>query len=667
MNEENKMNVLEEHPIIIGEEELNNLMSSQKDQNKINITEDKKENVVDGIHFEIQIDPELLIKGSQELEDYICPLCKGLLLNPVIDNCSHTFCKDCFNKYYKIKKQCPITKQKLTITELTHVDVISKSIGKKEMKCKNYYKGCNWIGKVSDIDFHLKNECGKSLVKCIYKNCNEEILREELQNHILNCENREEKCNDCNMMFPLKNLNEHYNKCVKKKVKCIQGCGVIVERGEMDSHIKNFCENSVIECKFKEFGCMDKFKKKEMNSKMESGCFMHLNLIADYIIQMSKQLKDNNEKSCKIEVRLDKIEEILNKTNKELMKDGDSNNEINSNINKNISNTNILNANGSNHNNINNNNINNMVTNNNIINNNKNDNNNTPNNNSNNNINTLNNKNVPAIYKNNHQIIHNNTINLNNSIINNNNNGNNNQLVSQFNRNYLQSPKTSQKVINPLQTKLIVESHSNPINNSNEPILNKKREREKIEEKIPESPFDMERINEQIIIKGNKATLTAKYLDSHLFLFANPEYDIDLNNTKIRNWKINLLTKSKWIGFGLCDKSLVLYNKQTFCTYLKDNHFNNGSYLISSNGFSWNCNNKLENNKKINFPNFNEPFLSFNLSYNPILFELSFIHDSKLIKKLTNVKPISLNNKILTPCIVFLDSNNQIELLFNNE
>ena len=131
MNEENKMNVLEEHPIIIGEEELNNLMSSQKDQNKINITEDKKENVVDGIHFEIQIDPELLIKGSQELEDYICPLCKGLLLNPVIDNCSHTFCKDCFNKYYKIKKQCPITKQKLTITELTHVDVISKSIGKK--------------------------------------------------------------------------------------------------------------------------------------------------------------------------------------------------------------------------------------------------------------------------------------------------------------------------------------------------------------------------------------------------------------------------------------------------------------------------------------------------------------------------------------------------------
>ena len=128
------------------------------------------------------------------------------------------------------------------------------------MKCKNYNKGCNWIGKVSDIDFHLKNECLKSLIKCTFKNCNKMIMREELENHIQNCDFREEKCNDCQKMFPFKEIMEHFNQCSKRKIKCVQGCGAIIERGEMDNHIKNFCENSVVDCKFKEFGCMDKQK-----------------------------------------------------------------------------------------------------------------------------------------------------------------------------------------------------------------------------------------------------------------------------------------------------------------------------------------------------------------------------------------------------------------------
>ncbi len=621
MNNHNPLTQSKENAIVLGEEDININNSKKIKENKIenNIeNENKKVNIVDGISFEIQIDPDYLTKKNSEMEDYICPLCKGLLLNPVIDSCSHTFCKDCFEKYYNIKKQCPITKKKLSINDLTHVDVISKSIGKKEMKCKNYNKGCNWIGKVSDIDFHLKNECLKSLIKCTFKNCNKMIMREELENHIQNCEFREEKCNDCQKMFPFKEIMEHFNLCTKKKIKCVQGCGAIIERGEMDSHIKNFCENSVVDCKFKEFGCMDKFKKREMNVKMESGCYMHLNLIADYLLQMSKQLKENDEKLNRFQLE---IETLNNKFDK--FKNNEENNSNKANI------INNNNNNDNNNNNINNKNNNNGKNNNNTIN--------------------LNNNNK------NNNVTHNNTINLNNNIINNNNNGNNNHNINQINKNILHY----QKIKDPLQNKKLI------IEIRNDSILNKKREREKSEVKINENIFDTNKMNQLITIKGNKASYNASYADSHVYLFSSPEYDIDIRDNKIRTWKVNLLNKSKWIAFGLCDKTLVLSNNQLFCTNLKDIHFNNGSYLISSNGFSWNCNNKLENNKKIDFPNFNE-ILSFKLTFNPNNFELCFYYDLKLIKKLTNVKPIS-SGKTLTPCIVFLDNNNEIELLLNNE
>ena len=620
MNNHNPLTQSKENAIVLGEEDININNSKKIKENKIenNIeNENKKVNIVDGISFEIQIDPDYLTKKNSEMEDYICPLCKGLLLNPVIDSCSHTFCKDCFEKYYNIKKQCPITKKKLSINDLTHVDVISKSIGKKEMKCKNYNKGCNWIGKVSDIDFHLKNECLKSLIKCTFKNCNKMIMREELENHIQNCDFREEKCNDCQKMFPFKEIMEHFNLCTKKKIKCVQGCGAIIERGEMDSHIKNFCENSVVDCKFKEFGCMDKFKKREMNVKMESGCYMHLNLIADYLLQMSKQLKENDEKLNRFQLE---IETLNNKFDK--FKNNEENNSNKANI---INNNN----NDNNNNNINNKNNNNGKNNNNTIN--------------------LNNNNK------NNNVTHNNTINLNNNIINNNNNGNNNHNINQINKNILHYQKTK----DPLQNKKLI------IEIRNDSILNKKREREKSEVKINENIFDTNKMNQLITIKGNKASYNASYADSHVYLFSSPEYDIDIRDNKIRTWKVNLLNKSKWIAFGLCDKTLVLSNNQLFCTNLKDIHFNNGSYLISSNGFCWNCNNKLENNKKIDFPNFNE-ILSFKLTFNPNNFELCFYYDLKLIKKLTNVKPIS-SGKTLTPCIVFLDNNNEIELLLNNE
>ena len=69
----------EQKLILISEEEnsqINNIKNKRKES--LEKEEEKKGNlklnIIEGIKFEIQIDPELLINKSSDLDDYICPL-----------------------------------------------------------------------------------------------------------------------------------------------------------------------------------------------------------------------------------------------------------------------------------------------------------------------------------------------------------------------------------------------------------------------------------------------------------------------------------------------------------------------------------------------------------------------------------------------------------------
>ena len=112
MNNHNPLTKSKKNTKVLGEEDININNSKKIKENKIenNIeNENKKVNIVDGISFEIQIDKDYLTKKNSEMEDYICHLCKELLLNHVIDYCSHTFFIYCFFIYYYIIKQCMFT------------------------------------------------------------------------------------------------------------------------------------------------------------------------------------------------------------------------------------------------------------------------------------------------------------------------------------------------------------------------------------------------------------------------------------------------------------------------------------------------------------------------------------------------------------------------------
>ena len=578
-------------------------IKEKKEEKELNSNEKNENDENYKIEYEMEIDPKLLTEKTSEIDDFYCPLCKGLLNDPVIDKCSHTFCKKCFEKFYNLYHLCPITKSKLEDGNLTQVPLITKSVGKRIIKCKNIIKGCNWIGKISDFKNHLENECLKSLIKCPFEGCNNIIMRENLNTHKNQCEYRNVECLDCHKNFPFKILSEHSNICPKKKINCPQECGLIIERGDIDNHIKNFCDCTLVDCSYKKYGCSDRYKKKEFDKKMKDDCAKHLLLITGIIDRIEKSVinKKNNNLDVSEEFNFDfehlKRKRVREKENEiDLNKDNDNDKEmeIDNNLifSKKINNTNNNTINNSFNKNNNNNNINININ----------------NKNNNNNLNGKNNINNNILNNNNHNIHNNNNININDNNININN----------------------EKII------------KTPTKNNNEIIY-----------------FDMKNINPNIKIDDNVARFNTSNVSEHVFLFVNPIFDIDSSNKNTILWTIKLLNLSKWIAFGLCDKEKVKLNKGKFCLSSKNEQFNNGAYLVSNNGYSWNCNNMNENNKQISFPSFEENN-EFTIEFNPIDSELSFLSKEKVFCKLTLVKP-HINPFKLTPCIVFLNKNDGIE------
>lgn len=52
------------------------------------------------------------------VEDYNCPICLDLLLEPVVGACGHEFCKDCYTRWLERSRAyptCPLCREVLSV------------------------------------------------------------------------------------------------------------------------------------------------------------------------------------------------------------------------------------------------------------------------------------------------------------------------------------------------------------------------------------------------------------------------------------------------------------------------------------------------------------------------------------------------------------------------
>ena len=244
-------------------------VNNQKNSEKITINIDLNPPKKTKITYEKQLPLEDFIQDNhKKLKQYICPLCTGVLVEPVMDSKGHMFCKKCLLIYEKKhfcknkKLQCPISNHVLKISDLKSYELINNYLREMICVCPNRKKGCKWEGKYFLRKEHIDKKCEFINEEiCPNEGCNRKIKSENINLHLLECNFRKIKCEKCGNEIIFNSKNEHIKECAKENVICLK-CGVTVLREQLEKHLKEDCPEFEIDCDFLFFGCKDKFLRK---------------------------------------------------------------------------------------------------------------------------------------------------------------------------------------------------------------------------------------------------------------------------------------------------------------------------------------------------------------------------------------------------------------------
>ena len=244
------------------------------------------------------------------------------------DPYGRTFCKKCF-KISQLIDQTYISffPKKGDQNPFNLVSSNKDSI----IQCPNVLLGCTWEKQSSQLQSHM-SVCPKQKIICNNEGCLETFPREDLNTHLKKCLYRIIKCSFCFKKMPIKHINEHQMTCPKCKVNCPNNCGEMINRDEVNIHIKDSCSLTQIICPFKDISTCNKEIKRgdlykhlnEDNIEHSIACFNHTKKFLSNIDEMVqvKIKSKNNEFMDKMEKMVDeKITKYKYKMLKMLMKE----------------------------------------------------------------------------------------------------------------------------------------------------------------------------------------------------------------------------------------------------------------------------------------------------------------------------------------------------------
>jgi len=213
-------------------------------------------------------------ENHKKLSEYICPLCNGILVEPLMDQKGHMFCEKCVTLYEKNnsskhkKLECPVSNHAIKVANLKPNELITNYLKEMMCYCPNKKKGCPWEGKYYLRNKHIEKECEFINAElCPNEGCNKKIKSENMKNHLdKECLYRKIICDKCKKEIIFKEKEKHEEECdleqnKNKKILC-KKCGVGILAGQMEKHLKEECPEFEINCDFLLFGCKDKFLRK---------------------------------------------------------------------------------------------------------------------------------------------------------------------------------------------------------------------------------------------------------------------------------------------------------------------------------------------------------------------------------------------------------------------
>lgn len=251
-----------------------------------------------------------MILDFTAIDYFTCFLCESLLHNPyyeIVDERPINYCKDCIDKWIETYGEIsPFTLN----TELKKSN-LQKNINNDylmNIKIKCYHKECKWTGKVKLYKEH-KEKCNYEEISCSNntEGCGVLVQRKDMNDHLAICEYRLEKCNHCKIEFCLKRMEIHLETCSNVKISCIL-CNDVFERKDKPIH-EEMCPKMLVNCEFFDWGCKELIvREKKAQHNLD---FLNLHLI----MMDKKKIESEKEKEIRFLEKLDEIEVLKKKLN----------------------------------------------------------------------------------------------------------------------------------------------------------------------------------------------------------------------------------------------------------------------------------------------------------------------------------------------------------------
>ena len=174
-----------------------------------------------------------------------CSVCLLILKEPVITSCcGYSFCRACIDK---VKSVCPLCNSSEFSTFPNKG--LQRLLLSFQVNCCNKKYGCEWKGKLSELERHLNigggadrtTGCAYVWFDCLHR-CGSQVRRRDLLEHEAGCLERPKQCQYCEEFFPPSRLYIHWKFCKHYPVLCPNRCTeVTYPRQKLEEHLNEEC------------------------------------------------------------------------------------------------------------------------------------------------------------------------------------------------------------------------------------------------------------------------------------------------------------------------------------------------------------------------------------------------------------------------------------------
>jgi hypothetical protein len=254
------------------------------------------------------IDPSQFVQDSQELDDFLCHVCKKVVVldaEPVLCKDEHLFCRGCVIPLISgAGASCPVDGAPLRPQDLTSSKRTARAVSRLAVKCNHYSSGkslrvvlgqvpgCRWHGSVHELGEHLLH-CEYRPVDCM--RCSEKVQHRAQRLHDMYCANLEEPCTMCGVSVPLRDAKLHLETCDGVCVPCPNLClrsnctqnstsaladVTFILRKDVDAH-RSECPFERVTCPFHIIGCPSQstITRSDLGDHMSSAVQSHIVLL----------------------------------------------------------------------------------------------------------------------------------------------------------------------------------------------------------------------------------------------------------------------------------------------------------------------------------------------------------------------------------------------------